>query len=928
MRFFYNFNKIITSLNDFDIFKCTESRETSDDNMKLNKEKDDLKIEDINNYETGPVTQNLEHINVKEEERLSVPVHSSNENNDNINIRMKSQTNSEPLECSPISSKDDVKLGSELDKSQFLELMQLIAKKDCLPQKDSTNGDVRRKTDTNKVVENQNSKVGNTTDAQKLLNVNKISDKLTNINNIQPCPRNVKTEEKPKCMPAHETPLKKKSIQKLDLTNGSSIKKKISGDNMKLKMNTENKKSLIEILKFNLSATMAKAKMHNISNAKINTTSFSKIDVPVKPVTSELVTSTVDSTVNISNSDSAVNVSSPSSKSKDKFSKRDIQKAIETSDKCLNKKLNMDNKPDDCKESQISSTLDIVSTSGKHKNMEICESQILASNSETKLKSSVPSSIGQNKSSSFLNNGVEQPPGKLSLCKQISNDTLRDNIPDTKQQALQKCEKNKDNTSNLTLKSNAPIQTSIGSSQKDLEIKNDKNMILTSTNNPKKRKWESDSANISKINDITPAIDIKQEKTDSVPTPSFSYVIKTRRIEGNNNPSKKRIVKLTPDEKPGSCTSKIPVAIKEEATTQNSTKLDLNCKKNELRNLIDSGYFKLPSSLSISLTESKDLVQPTSSTTSANEMSVTEVKYDQMKAPDNKKGNPVNNYIEILKLPEPNTKADDNITKTDPDIRLKSPGPVPYLKPLDTKIPKSSPPQTFQQTFLQSLQQIDALRFNRNKTEQLGSNRGVQPKFHPENLVQSKLFSEISSLQNSPRTNIICKPKTIKSDKALDLSSPSSGLCKLAVNKQVTKAPQAHNNNPQKLEIQMPLEPPPLIKLQPATSLINSTPGSSPLCEYSRPSSTSTLVQHPYKQVSKQYSTPKNFNNMDFAATHLTPFAQQAFLYQQLKINQLETTFSTAAMLQFVRSLQSQNQSSTNAKKPSQQHGNVYSPKS
>lgn len=209
-----------------------------------------------------------------------------------------------------------------------------------------------------------------------------------------------------------------------------------------------------------------------------------------------------------------------------------------------------------------------------------------------------------------------------------------------------------------------------------------------------------------------------------------------------------------------------------------------------LRSLFDSCKINIPSSLSITLFDQKlDPRNP-------GECSNTDPKNIGNKNLPGSSGNhkisgtTVPNYIEILKVPDTDTKkpnkGDGNETnpplqnkidteQVKPPTKSDTPsakGPVPNLKPIaETKSSKQTPnanfigPITFQQTFEQQLQVLQS-----DKKSKVPKNKSQIPNLV---LATPKLLSSANKptmLMNKPNT----PPGENKPSAALDLSSPNS----------------------------------------------------------------------------------------------------------------------------------------------------------
>lgn len=217
-----------------------------------------------------------------------------------------------------------------------------------------------------------------------------------------------------------------------------------------------------------------------------------------------------------------------------------------------------------------------------------------------------------------------------------------------------------------------------------------------------------------------------------------------------------------------------------------------------LKSLFDSCKLNIPSSLSITLTDQKlesrginDSINSDSKKNILNKNLSTATGTSSHKAPSP----PVHNYIEILKLPDTDTKKVGKIegnsesklnsqNKTDVPASQTKPnkasetsakGPVPNLKPIaDTKLGKQagnfSAPITFQQTFEQQLQTLQS-----DKKSKVSKNKAQVPKLVP---ATPKSLSNVNKPNNisqpKPNTSSSCSSTENKSSTALDLSTAHS----------------------------------------------------------------------------------------------------------------------------------------------------------
>ncbi|XP_059059438.1 polycomb group protein Psc-like [Achroia grisella] len=227
-----------------------------------------------------------------------------------------------------------------------------------------------------------------------------------------------------------------------------------------------------------------------------------------------------------------------------------------------------------------------------------------------------------------------------------------------------------------------------------------------------------------------------------------------------------------------------------------------------LRSLFDSCKINIPSSLSITLTDQKlDARNP-------NEPVNVEQKKNVVNKNLSGAGNafahkvpspPVHNYIEILKLPDtdskkinkletnseiklnPVSKVEANTTQSKPinkSSETSAKGPIPNLKPIsDTKIGKQSSnfsgPITFQQTFEQQLQSLQT-----DKKSKLPKNKSQVPKLVP---ATPKTFSAVGKPTNLNKPNNSGIPET-KTSSALDLSTTHNVQTQLGPQQTLDKA--------------------------------------------------------------------------------------------------------------------------------------------
>lgn len=164
-----------------------------------------------------------------------------------------------------------------------------------------------------------------------------------------------------------------------------------------------------------------------------------------------------------------------------------------------------------------------------------------------------------------------------------------------------------------------------------------------------------------------------------------------------------------------------------------------------LKSLFHSCNINIPSSLSITLTDQKDQKTndaPNESKDLKNQSQGNSIPSSSQMQPNFPANNPeVHNYIEILKLPDTEITSkvvekgadEKNGKSAKPSDATGGKGPVPNLKPIsDNKASKTLPitkPQTFQQTFLQSLQQqSDKPKYIKTRLEFPKSNSSGSPK--------------------------------------------------------------------------------------------------------------------------------------------------------------------------------------------------------
>ncbi|CAH1645023.1 unnamed protein product [Spodoptera littoralis] len=212
-----------------------------------------------------------------------------------------------------------------------------------------------------------------------------------------------------------------------------------------------------------------------------------------------------------------------------------------------------------------------------------------------------------------------------------------------------------------------------------------------------------------------------------------------------------------------------------------------------LKSLLDTCKMRIPSSLSITLTDQKldarnaaevANTDPKKSMVNKNLAGASNTAH---KVPSP----PVHNYIEILKLPDTDQKNkkgesanetkpsqagknDSSATPTKPPTKSSessAKGPVPNLKPIsDTKLGKQSgnfsAPITFQQTFEQQLHSLQT-----DKKSKLTKNKAQVPKLVPATPKSISAANKSSNSTNKPSVNnmpiLENKPST-----ALDLSTP------------------------------------------------------------------------------------------------------------------------------------------------------------
>ncbi|OWR47325.1 putative Cdc6 [Danaus plexippus plexippus] len=211
-----------------------------------------------------------------------------------------------------------------------------------------------------------------------------------------------------------------------------------------------------------------------------------------------------------------------------------------------------------------------------------------------------------------------------------------------------------------------------------------------------------------------------------------------------------------------------------------------------LKSLFDSCKINIPSSLSITLTDQKlDPRSPDPTHTDPKKNIVNKNLTSGGSTSHKVPSPPVHNYIEILKLPDndskkPNkpenlldksnsqTKVENSPMPSKPAVKSSessAKGPIPNLKPIaDTKLAKAqasnlSAPITFQQTFEQQLQSLQS-----DKKSKLPKTKTQVPKLVP---ATPKSFSAANKLNTSNKSNPISNPiLENKTGTALDLSTP------------------------------------------------------------------------------------------------------------------------------------------------------------
>lgn len=208
-----------------------------------------------------------------------------------------------------------------------------------------------------------------------------------------------------------------------------------------------------------------------------------------------------------------------------------------------------------------------------------------------------------------------------------------------------------------------------------------------------------------------------------------------------------------------------------------------------LKSLFDSCKINIPSSLSITLFDQK--IDPRNLGDSVNDSKNSPGNKNQPGSSSSHKVSAVPNYIEIMKLPDTDTKKPTKVdgteakasvqNKNDATGQVKPPtkssdspsakGPVPNLKPIaETKSSKQTPnanfigPITFQQTFEQQL-----LALQNDKKIKVSKNKSQIP-----NLVLAT--PKLLNAANNKPTTFTNKPNLgdNKASTALDLSSPNS----------------------------------------------------------------------------------------------------------------------------------------------------------
>lgn len=249
--------------------------------------------------------------------------------------------------------------------------------------------------------------------------------------------------------------------------------------------------------------------------------------------------------------------------------------------------------------------------------------------------------------------------------------------------------------------------------------------------------------------------------------------------------------------------SRILSQVKTSLSTQNS----IQSSGDPLKSIFDSCNINIPSSLSITLTDQKlDTRATQEAGTSDQKKSIINKNLTGVNNnPAHKVPSPpVHNYIEILKLPDTESKK---LNKAEADMKLNpqtpnksdantltpksvtkssevsTKGPVPNLKPIsDTKLGKQAAaaavaaaaaaaaagnfaaPITFQQTFEKQLQSLQT-----EKKPKLPKAKSQVPKLVP----APKVFNvgnKSASIANKPNTS--ASTSEVKSGSALDLSTP------------------------------------------------------------------------------------------------------------------------------------------------------------
>lgn len=275
--------------------------------------------------------------------------------------------------------------------------------------------------------------------------------------------------------------------------------------------------------------------------------------------------------------------------------------------------------------------------------------------------------------------------------------------------------------------------------------------------------------NTKKIPDLKPSVHISQSSQHKTPPPVNK--LRMDLLANNSDPTIDR--------------SKILPQVKCSLGVANP----VQTSGDPLKSLFDSCKLNIPSSLSITLTDqSRNPNEPVT-----NELKKNIINKNLTSAAGNSSHKapspPVHNYIEILKIPDTDSKKmskSDNQesksncqtkpetftsqTKLNKPTEMSAKGPVPNLKPIsDTKLGKQtgnfSSPITFQQTFEQQVQSMQSDKKTKPKT------KAQVPKLVPAN---PKALSNANNTLGKPNTSTNSSPQENKASTALDLSTAHS----------------------------------------------------------------------------------------------------------------------------------------------------------